>query len=76
MFAGQFIGLIISQPISVYIGKKNMLFIGAGIVIGASILVAFTSDLYLLIISRFLVGIGSNINQVLVPLITAEIVPT
>lgn len=58
LFAGMALGLLISGPLSDSIGRKNTIYIGLAIFIVGCFLSYFASDYKLLLIGRFIQGLG------------------
>lgn len=75
MMLGATLGALCSGPMSGHIGRKKTLLIGAVLFVIGSLGCAFAADLWMLEISRFLLGVAVGVASFVAPLYLSEIAP-
>lgn len=75
VFAGMFVGAIVLGRVADRVGRKKMFLINLSIYLVFSIIAAFSPNIGLLIVCRFLAGIGAGAEAALIPTYLGEFIP-
>ena len=72
---GAFFGSLFAGFSSKYIPRKLMIIISAILFTGGALIMAFSGEIYVLMIGRFIVGLAVGISSMIVPVFLSEVAP-
>ncbi|WP_019853934.1 sugar porter family MFS transporter [Actinopolyspora mortivallis] len=76
LLVGAMVGALLGGSLAARLGRRPMTLVAAVVFAVGSLAAAFTPDVTILVVARFVIGLGVGLTSVVVPMYLSEISPT